>query len=568
MKKQINLQTFLRITLFVALFIGATAVILSGNARAQEADPYAGPYPIEHPDYPGVMIIDRVTSPDGVTATTINIPVQQAAFIASAMPNNVMRFTNPFQTELRAGFEAGGLGAMRVLLQFNLASVPANANITNATFNIFQNFATPANDIPMGFRSQYMRSTWSENTVTWNNANFLGGTEISIGEVTSPLGWKSLNATQVVQAWHSGSQQNFGAIITADERPDQNRSRRFNSNNSGQNPPSLTITFSDQCDNIAPTASISGIRNNGQFSAWSPASFTVFWSGTDSAPAGCAPSGIARYRVQFNINGGAWVDWQDTNQTSATFNNAGDGSVVNFRVREVFDNAGNRQTFDNTQGTTTIDSVPPSSSMTQLPTYSSGTVTLNWSGSDNRSGVASYNVQFRVNNGPWQNLLTNTTNTSHTVTGVQAGFYELRVQAVDRAGNVQPWPNTQTSTTVVLNPVANILPFNPPIIKDNGQTTFTVRWANFSFGNPIAGVQVWSRFNNGSWQLWQTFSATETFAEFTIIGDGAYEFEAVALSSNPQNNEIRTGSREASVVVDFADTVQPAYLLPFVVNTQ
>ena len=81
----------------------------------------------------------------------------------------------------------------------------------------------------MGYRAQFVRSSWSEFGATWNNANFLGGDPLPLGQVNNQDGWKSGDVTNLVHAWLSGAETNHGLILTGDETPSNNRSRIFNS---------------------------------------------------------------------------------------------------------------------------------------------------------------------------------------------------------------------------------------------------------------------------------------------------------------------------------------------------
>lgn len=93
------------------------------------------------------------------------------------------------------------------------------------------------------------------------------------------------------------------------------------------------------------------------------------------------------------------------------------------------------------------DTTPPTATMTSLPSATLATSqTLSWSGTDDSSGVASYDVQWERaswNSGftGWQQPArwTTTTATSGTLT-VAPGFeYCVHVRATDSAGNVGAW---------------------------------------------------------------------------------------------------------------------------------
>src|SRR5205823_1361567 len=91
--------------------------------------------------------------------------------------------------------------------------------------------------------------------------------------------------------------------------------------------------------------------------------------------------------------------------------------------------------------------------------------TLNWSGSDGGSGLASYSVYVSDNGGAFTALLTNTTLTSTTFTGTDGHSYRIYAVATDNAGNVQPTPVTQATTLIDATPpsstVAALPAFSP-----------------------------------------------------------------------------------------------------------
>jgi hypothetical protein len=96
-----------------------------------------------------------------------------------------------------------------------------------------------------------------------------------------------------------------------------------------------------------------------------------------------------------------------------------------------------------------VDSVPPVVAMTS-PTSSTSTktaITVSWTGSDPASGITGYDVQYQVNGGAWQSLLTGTAFTSTTFSGNNGVTYAFRVRATDRAGNTSAFVQS-TATTV------------------------------------------------------------------------------------------------------------------------
>ena len=201
--------------------------------------------------------------------------------------------------------------------------------------------------------------------------------------------------------------------------------------------------------------------------------------------------------------------------------------------------------------TESSDSIPPTASMVPFsnPIIAVDQFNVSWTGADNPggTGIAYYDVQVDSGGGQgWKNWLLHTTNTSATFTGPSAK-YRFRVRAVDKAGNISPWSAAEEITVDVDPPVSQVLPFDPPIIAT---TTFQVEWRGDDGpnGSGIASYNVYYRFGNGSWTLWQS-ATTDTSAEFNATIDAIYAFEATAVD-NLGNAEPRKGVSEASVIVD------------------
>jgi chitodextrinase len=419
----------------------------------------------------------------------------------------------------------------------------------------------------MGFQGQYMKAGWSESSVTWNNANYLGGTPLPVGSLSSSIGWKSGNMTDQVRAWHSGSQANNGVIVTGDEGPERNRSRNLFSRQQTNTMPYIVVDFTTSCDTVPPTATVEPLPT------WSQEDFVVIWNGFDSAQSGCSPSGIAYYDVQYSKDSNNWVNWKTgTTGNSATFKGGANGSSYQFRARAV-DRAGNVQAWTGAQASTNVDSIDPSASVLPLPEFTLTEVFIvNWSGTDNLSGIANYDVQWRELNGEWNWMIQNTPQTSFQVTGADSGVtYQFRARATDTAGNVQPWGDAQAQTTVITRPFSEMLPIVPSTIKPTSPVTdsFELNWHGLTALGTITKYDIWFQYDNGSWQLWNSFPGTVVSATFEYLamglGDGLYNFESVATNSLDQV-ELRTETAEAQVLVDLADQFKPNMYLPIIVK--
>lgn len=104
----------------------------------------------------------------------------------------------------------------------------------------------------------------------------------------------------------------------------------------------------------------------------------------------------------------------------------------------------------------TLDVDAPASSIAPLPanentTAQTTTFTVNWSGSDKGSGVATYDIYVSDNGGSfsqWQRAVTATSATFTGTTGHTYGFYSI---ATDNAGNVEATKTKADTTTLVTN---------------------------------------------------------------------------------------------------------------------
>jgi TolB protein len=173
--------------------------------------------------------------------------------------------------------------------------------------------------------------------------------------------------------------------------------------------------------------------------AISPAPISVRWSGSDSGG-----SGLRSYDVQVKTGAnGPWTNWlMGTTATSGQYPGVG-GQTYYFRSR-ARDNAFNTESWPTTaNSSTTVENLPPITFVGSLPRYNriDQSVNIRWGGSDpGGSGIASYDVQYRIDGGNWVNWQTDTTQTSETFGSSMAGqTYEFRVRAIDRAQNNGSW---------------------------------------------------------------------------------------------------------------------------------
>ena len=121
-----------------------------------------------------------------------------------------------------------------------------------------------------------------------------------------------------------------------------------------------------------------------------------------------------------------------------------------------------------------VDMTPPTSTVSPLPAVTTDTsFPVSWGGSDARSGVRWYDVQFREGNRPgaeWQNWLAGTTKTTEIFQAASGRQIYFRSRAMDEVGHWEPWPDGDGDTTTLVNPAAAAVPvwWNPQYTSKRG----------------------------------------------------------------------------------------------------
>ncbi|MEM2971785.1 MAG: NosD domain-containing protein [Candidatus Bathyarchaeia archaeon] len=194
-------------------------------------------------------------------------------------------------------------------------------------------------------------------------------------------------------------------------------------------------------DDTSPTVYIISPAVNAKIKT---SNVTVNWIGYDSE------TRIAYYEVR--IDQGTWINVGSA--TSYAFTDLNDG-VHTIYVRAT-DLVGNSRQV---QITFIIDTVPPSVSITSPidgATIETSNVKISWSGFDNGTKIAYYEV--KLDNGMWIRVVDAT---NYTLTGVADGNHIVYVRAVDFAGNTfETYVTFNVDTLMVrLLPVAAVCAF-------------------------------------------------------------------------------------------------------------
>ncbi len=143
-----------------------------------------------------------------------------------------------------------------------------------------------------------------------------------------------------------------------------------------------------------------------------------------------------------------------------------------------------------------IDHTPPTVSMSTRAMYGGAHFRdfhVLWSGADNLSGVASYDIQYHDStNNNWLDLVTNTTDSEYTFVGLDGQTYSFRGRARDVSGNLGAYSTDDVHFTVQTCPVAEdayepdntptaaggIIPYDPPQVH-NFDTEGDADWLKF-----------------------------------------------------------------------------------------
>lgn len=115
-----------------------------------------------------------------------------------------------------------GPGMTRVLLEFDISSIPADAKIDKATLSLFNSKTTNNNNGEHSQRNgsnscDVLRVTesWGEHEVTWNSQP---ATTSDLGfqleaSTTNTQDYTGINITELVKFWHQSPSENHGMLF-------------------------------------------------------------------------------------------------------------------------------------------------------------------------------------------------------------------------------------------------------------------------------------------------------------------------------------------------------------------
>lgn len=172
-----------------------------------------------------------------------------------------------------------------------------------------------------------------------------------------------------------------------------------------------------------------------------------------------------------------------------------------------------REVYSNNDIYIKSDSTLPSISFPSKPTWIKGADTVTVTASDTRSGLASLNVRYRVNNGAWSQYTTN-----NTITLSGDGVYEIEAVAKDKVGNT----TTKTQTYKVDKTAPSISLSLSPSGWTNGNVTI-----NASISDTTSGIYVkkWASGTQSA-SYFENSGTTLSSNSVTVSANGIYTFYA------------------------------------------
>ncbi|MGI9237856.1 MAG: DUF6701 domain-containing protein [Woeseiaceae bacterium] len=140
----------------------------------------------------------------------------------------------------------------RALYQFDLSSIPPNANVTRAELRLR---VTGEDDSGDPVNIHRVTDAWSENTANWNNTGNDYDATVYASFVPDDTGWVRIDISSLVQAWVCGEFDNNGFMLipTSDDKESKYTSKEWDS---GNRRPRLYLRTSgtNPCPSASPPA--------------------------------------------------------------------------------------------------------------------------------------------------------------------------------------------------------------------------------------------------------------------------------------------------------------------------
>ena len=174
-------------------------------------------------------------------AEVIEIIPSQDAYICTCKPDS----TNPNGGENYLYHGQWGSCYNRTLIQWDLSVIPAGAIIISAEMQLYcEAFYGSQSGEPV---YNLIEESWDEQNVTYNNQPDYSSVIAAIGYWPDADEWYSLDVTEFVLAWFSGSEENYGICCLSQNTTGTCDPGFWSSNYSnGTLRPKLVVTYEEQ----------------------------------------------------------------------------------------------------------------------------------------------------------------------------------------------------------------------------------------------------------------------------------------------------------------------------------
>jgi hypothetical protein len=239
------------------------------------------------------------------------------------------------------------------------------------------------------------------------------------------------------------------------------------------------------------------------------------------------------------------IDSDGSDGWKITFNPADQPEGINaaFYIK-VFDDAGN---FTGAGAWNLgIDKTAPITEMNPLsPTQPSNAFLLEWSATDNLSGVDFVEIQEKINNAGWLTLPpVDEIYNNYWIIGIPGNAYSYRMHGIDHSGNSENYPDTAETRTTV--PTANVLCFEFDSYdtsgNDNSPANASLIYTNeasqtHNYCNPLApdyqSDEDWVKFEVVSGQHYLALSEATSPQAATVISLFAQDGTSLLAETEP-----------------------------------
>jgi len=443
-------------------------------------------------------------------------------------------------------------------IQFNLASIPPSASISQATLKLYVNSVTASGS----FNVDYVNGSWAESTIDASNAPPLGTNIAANVNVTSSdkNQYILINVTSAVQAWLNGSETNNGIALVANGSFNATFDSKENTGTS--HPAELDIAYAGGDGTITgvETAAGSGLTGGGTSGTLNlsltnacAANQVLQWNGSAWACSNAGTGTITGVTAGTGLSGGGNSGTVTLNNTGLLGLTAGTGIAstggqtptvsINTSVVPQL-NAANTFTGNQTvsgnlsaTGAVTGSGFQIGSNLFDYGSWANQNAFLGFAGNTTMTGQDNTAAGFQA-------LYYNTTGSNNTASGQQALFQNLgsyNTAAGDAALVYNTTGNNNTASG------AGALDSND---WGNDNTASGANSGNTTDNTGIIG-------SNNTFLGYNSAMSTGTLSNATAIGAFAEVSESNALVLGSING---VNSAAASTYVGIG-TISPAYLL-------